>query len=77
VPCPPELVALLRAHLKEPGPAPDGRLFYGPYGGTITCETYNGVWARARARALTPAEQASPLAARPYDLRHTAVISPA
>lgn len=73
VPCPPELVALLRAHLQEPGPAPDGRLFHGPYGGTITCETYNGVWARARTRALSPAEQASPLAARPYDLRHTAV----
>jgi integrase len=73
VPCPPELVALLRAHLKEPGPAPDGRLFYGPYGGTITSETYNDVWERARQVALTPAEQGSPLARRPYDLRHTAV----
>lgn len=30
VPCPPDLVALLRAHLKDLGPAPDGRLFYGP-----------------------------------------------
>lgn len=73
VPCPPELVALLSAHLREPGSAPDGRLFYGPYGGTITSETYNAVWARARKKALTPAEQASPLAGRPYDLRHTAV----
>jgi integrase len=34
---------------------------------------YNGGWFRARERALSLAEQASPLAARPYDLRHTAV----
>lgn len=73
VPCPPDLVTLLRVHLRDPGPAPDGRLFYGPYGGTITSATYNDVWARARHLTLTPAEQSSPLAARPYDLRHTAV----
>jgi integrase len=72
VPCPPDLVTLLRAHRKDPGPAPDGRLFYGPYGGTISWATYNGVWARARQRVLTPVEQASSLAGRPYDLRHTA-----
>lgn len=73
VPCPPDLVRLLRAHLKDPGPAPDGRLFYGPYGGTISTATHNDVWARARQRAFTHAEQASPLVIRPYDLRHTAV----
>lgn len=37
--CPPDLVALLHAHL--PGPAPGGRLFYGPCGGTITSATYD------------------------------------
>jgi integrase len=31
------------------------------------------VWQRARPAALTPAQQASPLARRPYDLRHAAV----
>jgi integrase len=73
VPTPPELVSILRAHLIAPGPAPDGRLFYGPYGGTITVETYNGIWSRARRAVFTDAQFRSPLAARPYDLRHTAV----
>jgi len=31
------------------------------------------VWARAREQALTPEEAESPLARRPYDLRHAAV----
>jgi integrase len=31
------------------------------------------VWAAARAAALTPAQHASLLAGRPYDLRHAAV----
>ena len=31
------------------------------------------VWQRARPIALAPAQQASPLARRPYDLRHAAV----
>jgi integrase len=31
------------------------------------------VWRRARIAALTPTEVASPLARRPYDLRHAAV----
>ena len=34
---------------------------------------YGEVWQRARTLALTPAQQASPLARRPYDLRHAAV----
>jgi integrase len=32
--------------------------------------TYRPAWAKAREDALTPEEQASPLARRPYDLRH-------
>jgi integrase len=34
---------------------------------------YGEVWQRARPTALTAAQQASPLARRPYDLRHAAV----
>ena len=32
--------------------------------------TYRRAWAKARQLALTPAEHVSPLARRPYDLRH-------
>ena len=35
--------------------------------------TYRRAWIRARQDALTAAEQASPLARRPYDLRHACV----
>ena len=73
VPCPPPLVVLLRAHLAARVCAPDGRLFVGPHGGHLTTETYSQIWDAARVKALTPAEVASGLAARPYDLRHTAV----
>ncbi|MEO3744940.1 tyrosine-type recombinase/integrase [Plantactinospora sp. B5E13] len=73
VPAHPELVTLLREHLEEFGTAPDGRLFVGPRGGTIGESTYLGVWHKARVRALSPAEAASPLASVPYDLRHAAV----
>ena len=34
---------------------------------------YTDVWQKARQAALSVTEQASPLARRPYDLRHTAV----
>ncbi|MEU7399687.1 hypothetical protein AB0A89_35835, partial [Streptomyces albogriseolus] len=35
--------------------------------------TYGKAWRDARAKVLTPAQQRSPLARRPYDLRHAAV----
>lgn len=35
--------------------------------------TYSQVWRAARELALTPVQAASPLAGRPYDLRHAAV----
>jgi len=73
VPCPPDLVQLLRRHLAEHGTAPDGRLFRGERGGPISDSVYGRIWDRARAAALTPAEAASPLADRPYSLRHAAV----
>src|SRR5215472_16591885 len=34
---------------------------------------YGRIWHRARHKALTAAQQDSPLAARPYDLRHSGV----
>jgi integrase len=73
VPCPPELTALLREHLDEHGMTPDGRLFRGVRGGSLSESLYGRVWAAARSAALTPEEAASPLARRPYDLRHAAV----
>lgn len=73
VPCAPELWELLQVHIETFGTAPDGRLFRGARGGPVPDSVYSRVWQRARQLALTPAEVASPLAARPYDLRHAAV----
>ena len=73
VPIPPELVTLLRWHLGEFGAAPDGRLFRQPNGRIVGSSTYSQVWQAARQIAFIPAQVASPLAGRPYDLRHAAV----
>jgi integrase len=70
VPTHPELTSLLRAHLAQFGTAPDGRLFSGVRGGELPTITYRRAWIKARQMVLTAAEQASPLARRPYDLRH-------
>jgi hypothetical protein len=73
VPTPPELTALLQEHLARYGAEADGRVFAGDRGGELPSITYAKVWRRARERAFTPEVVASPLAARPYDLRHAAV----
>ena len=73
VPCPPQLTAILHAHLKEHGTAPDGRLFAGARGGPVPDHAYGRVWQDARKEALTVDEAASPLATVPYHLRHAAV----
>jgi integrase len=73
VPIPPVLVAMLLQHIDTFGPADDGRLFYTKGGGTFSASAYAKVWKQARTLALTPAQVASPLASRPYDLRHAAV----
>jgi integrase len=73
VPLHPDLVALLCRHIEAYGTAPDGRVFRSTTGGAVRMSTYLTVWRRARKQALTPAEAASPLARRPYDLRHAAV----
>ncbi|WP_308169938.1 tyrosine-type recombinase/integrase [Acrocarpospora catenulata] len=73
VPIPPELVTILRAHIEEFGVNPDGRLFRTSRGGVISIGTYCNVWRKARHTAFRPEQVASPLAGRPYDLRHAAV----
>ncbi|UXY37839.1 tyrosine-type recombinase/integrase [Streptomyces albidocamelliae] len=73
VPIPPQLVAILRQHLDTFGTAEDGRLFTNERGGVVGSSTYYRVWQEARALALPPTVVASPLAARPYDLRHSAL----
>jgi integrase len=70
VPTHPELTQLLRDHLAKFGTAPNSRLFAGVRGGELPTITCRRAWAQARQLALAPAEQASPLARRPYDLRH-------
>jgi integrase len=70
VPTHPELTRLLHAHLDKFSTAPDGRLFGGVRGGELPPITYQRAWTKARQTALSAAEQASPLARRPYDLRH-------
>lgn len=53
--------------------ANDGRVFSSSRGQVVASTAISDVWAEARTRALTPEQVASPLAGRPYDLRHAAV----
>lgn len=73
VPVPPELVAILRAHLEEFGTDDHGRLFRGERGGPVPVRLYGAVWRKARERVFVPEVAAGPLARRPYDLRHACV----
>jgi integrase len=84
VPAPPELVEILHRHIATSPSSPDGRLFVSrigragaplppPYSKPLSMGTAYRVWDAARAAAFTDAEYTSPLAKRPYDLRHAAV----
>ncbi|MEV5889499.1 tyrosine-type recombinase/integrase [Nonomuraea fuscirosea] len=73
VPIPPELVRILQTHLREFGTAPDGRLFRNERGGVLGASTYSRAWEEARRFALSPQQVASPLAGKPYELRHAAL----
>jgi integrase len=74
VPCPPELTALLHAHVERFGTSPTGRLFVGERTADhLPTLTVTRVWSRARDAAFTAEVAASPLAKTPYDLRHAAV----
>jgi integrase len=81
VPAHPELVTVLRRHLTHFLPGVDGHLFVTrtgkagvplppPYSQPIGQGTIYRVWHAARDMALTAEQAASPLARRPYDLRH-------
>jgi hypothetical protein len=73
VPIPPQLVALLRRHVQACGTTPGGRIFRAARGGILHESYYGRTWHTARAAALGPALAATPLARRPYDLRHAAL----
>lgn len=75
VPIPPEFVQMLRAHIAEFGVASDGRLFQSqaPGEGLVSVYTYGRTWRDLRKSTLTKEQAASPLAARPYDLRHAGI----
>jgi integrase len=73
VPIPPELVMVLREHIATFGLADDGRLFRSERGNVVSGSNYFRVWQLARPIALRPDQVESPMAARPYDLRHAAV----
>ncbi len=66
---PPELVSLWRGSIDALGTADDGRPFFNEKGGMVGSTTYDRAWHVARELALPPGLVASPLAARPYDLR--------
>ncbi|MEU8276568.1 tyrosine-type recombinase/integrase [Microbispora bryophytorum] len=73
IPIPPVLVTILREHIETYGTAKDGRLFRTSKGRPFSSSAYSAVWQEARRLAFTIEQVASPLAARPYDLRHAAV----
>jgi integrase len=83
VPAAPALCELLDRHIAGYPAGENGRLFVtrrGPWGGyrptagqPVTNNAYGTAWRKAREKALTPAQQRSPLARRPYDLRHAAL----
>jgi len=79
----PRSPAIPRDYISNPGSAiaprptlkPDDRLFPGAHGGEMSGEVYRRAWAKARQKVLTPAEYASPLGRRVYDLRHTCLTT--
>ena len=70
VPCHPLLTQHLLTHTSEFGTIRDGRLFRGERGGDLSESVYSRVWDQARDLALSPSLARTPIAGRPYDLRH-------
>jgi integrase len=72
-PITPHLAELLQRHLDVYGTGAGGRLFVGPRGGPMKESVYTDVWQAARRRVFGDEAETSPLARRPYDLRHSCV----
>ncbi len=72
MPIPAELVGLLRTHLETFGTGGAGEVFRNERGGPFNEASARRAWARARLSTLTEEQIQSPLARRPYDLRHAA-----
>ena len=81
VPAHPDLVEILRRHVKDFALGIDGRLFVvrtgrrgvpllPPYNNPLSMSTAYRVWQRARETALTTEQYNSMMARHPYDLRH-------
>jgi hypothetical protein len=66
-------IRILRDDIDTFGVAPGGQIFSSDRGHIIASTAISDVWPGARTRALTPHQAASPLAGRPYDLRHAAM----
>ncbi|GAA3409134.1 tyrosine-type recombinase/integrase [Streptosporangium vulgare] len=73
IPIPPLFVEILREHIETYSAEKDGRLFRTSKGRPFSSSAYSAVWREARRLAFTAEQVVSPLAARPYDLRHAAV----
>ena len=74
VPGPPELTVILQTHLRDHvAHGPGARLFTGVRGGHLPSITYRRAWRQARRAVFTDQQYGSPLARRPYDLRHACV----
>lgn len=73
VPCPPPLTKLLREHTHKFPTQPGELLFRGIYTSFVSGSHYTDVWRKARETVLGSEAETSPLAKRPYDLRHAAV----
>lgn len=73
VPIPPHLVTVFREHLATFGTAGRRTAVLQREGLGRPSSAYYRVWQEAQLLALPPAVAASPLACRPYDLRHSAL----
>ena len=73
VPVPPELVSILREHVRIYGTGEDGRLFRSEAGTVVAPTKWWQAWQQIRQATLTAEQRRSPLLQRPYDLRHSGV----
>ncbi|MFJ5216173.1 tyrosine-type recombinase/integrase [Streptomyces sp. NPDC088354] len=75
VPCRPALTRILREHVKAEDLKPGDLLFSGEFGDVLAGSVFRRAWRSARQQVLAPAEFASPLGKRVYDLRHTCLTT--